>query len=73
MKTQLTNLQTKIYFNQYGREKIFVYNGEAKGAKTMLKLITGIKKWHKVETETMKEFRPEGNHNTIYPLFMEHI
>jgi hypothetical protein len=60
MKTELTNKLTKVFFTQYGEQKMVEYNGTATQARNYCKGAYGINTINTFYTVERKVFLPVG-------------
>ena len=60
MKAQLTNKLTKVFFTQYGVNKMVEYNGTAINARNYCKHAYGVKTVNTYYTVERDTFLPEG-------------
>ena len=56
----LTNKLTKVYFSQYGEQKVLEYNGTASEARNYCKGAYGVKTVCTYYTTTREAFLPKG-------------
>jgi len=64
-KIKLTNLQTTIFFSQYGINKTLIYYGSQQQAKACLKYGYGVKTFRDAGTKKMSGFLPNGYHSIL--------
>lgn len=60
MNKQLTNTLSKVYFTQYGQNKMLCYNGTIQQAKNYLKSAIGVKRTITSYEYTIDGYLPVG-------------
>ena len=58
--TTLTNKHTKVFFTQYGVQKMFEYNGTSTEARNYCKAAYGVKTVFTYYTTTREVYLPKG-------------